>query len=114
MQKSVEFPDRLGIDPMGVCGWMMFLQMLTNRYVVGDFRYGKPKRKKKYLSRLRREVEAYGDTGNMEHLLNAAVYCWLESEAPENDKFHFDNTVDSVTRQCAAEQSSSESSRSEP
>lgn len=44
------------------------------------------------------ELKAYKKTGNEEHLLNIANYCHLESFAPENKKFHYDNTVDSVTR----------------
>lgn len=99
MQKPIDFPDHIPMDPMALCGWMMFLQLMTNRRVMGALRYAqKPKRSARYLSRLKKEVEAYEADGNMEHLLNVGVYCWLESEAPENEMFHFDNTVDSVTR----------------
>lgn len=78
--------------------WKCFLQLMTNRKQVGGLRYGPPAKKQKYLSRMKKELAAYEKTGNMEQLLNIAVYCFLESEAPENRKFHFDNTVDSVTR----------------
>jgi hypothetical protein len=50
------------------------------------------------MHRLELELKEYKITGNNEHLLNVAVYCWLESMAPENKRFHFDATVDSATR----------------
>jgi len=50
------------------------------------------------MTRMKLEVTAYRKSGNREHLLNIANYAWLESQAPENPKFHWDNTVDSVTR----------------
>lgn len=76
-----------------------FLQRVANRFVVGGLRYGSPRKEKKYLSRLKEELKCYKKTGNNEHLLNVAVYCCLESIAPENKQFHFDPTVDSVTRE---------------
>jgi hypothetical protein len=51
------------------------------------------------MTRLLKEVQHYKANGNFEQLLNVAVYCFLESSAPENKKFHFDATVDSVTRE---------------
>ena len=47
---------------------------------------------------MKRELRAYIQDGNFEQLLNIAVYCFLESAAPENPKLHFDPTADSVTR----------------
>ena len=79
--------------------WRCFLRLLSNRKYVGGLRYGPPRKKQKYLTRMKKELKAYEVSGNMEQLLNIAVYCFLESEAPENKKFHFDNTVDSVTRE---------------
>ena len=82
-----------------------FLQLFVNRVCVGGIRYGRPSSNKKFLDRLCMEVDAYdlGNNdydagGNFEHLLNIAVYCWLESEAPQHPRFHFDNKVGSVTR----------------
>lgn len=75
-----------------------FFQKLANRLVVGHFRYGSPKVEQKYLTRLIMEIKAYKKTGNYENLLNIANYCWLESQAPENKKFHHDASVDSATR----------------
>ena len=75
-----------------------FLQQMLNRLIVGNLRYGEPNRRKKYFSKAIFEIKAYKKTGNREHLLNIANYCILESLEPENIKFHFDNTVESVTR----------------
>lgn len=75
-----------------------FLNKMSKRIHQGHARYGAPDRSKLYLKRLEIEVKAYKRTGNMEHLINAANYCWLESICPQSPKFHMDNTVDSVTR----------------
>jgi len=75
-----------------------FMQRQVNRLQVGEQRYGKPDARKLYMTRLSNEVDAYVKTGNAEHLINAANYCLLEAVAPEHRKFHYDNTVESVTR----------------
>lgn len=75
-----------------------FLNYMSKRIAGGAARYGPPDREKKYMTRLALELKAYRKTGNMEHLINVANYAWLESVAPENKRFHFDNMVDSVTR----------------
>lgn len=75
-----------------------FLQGMTNRLCHGAAQYGQPAAWQLYLKRLKLEVKAYEKTGNMEHLMNIANYAWLESVAPQNPKFHFDNTRASVTR----------------
>lgn len=75
-----------------------FLQTMVNRRVVGQFRYGKPAASQQYMSRMEKEFKVYKRTGNQEQLINIAVYCFLESIEPENKKFHWDSTVDSVTR----------------
>ena len=95
-QFPIRFPDSAkGLETTPV---VVFLQRMANRISVGHFRYGKPDKDKMYLSRLKLEVKAYSKTGNSEHLLNAANYCFLESQAPENKKFHWDDTTESVTR----------------
>lgn len=75
-----------------------FLNAMSKRIQVGHFRYGTPNVSKLYIDRLKAELIAYKRTGNMEHLLNIANYAFLESLCPQNKKFHFDNTVESVTR----------------
>lgn len=75
-----------------------FMQEMINRLAFGQARYGDPKKEQKYMTRMIMEVKAYNKTGNREQLLNIANYCWLESQAPENKKFHHDPFIDSVTR----------------
>lgn len=75
-----------------------FLTMMSKRIIQGYYRYGLPKSEQKFLSMMKLEFKAYAKTGNMEHLVNIANYAFLESIAPENKKFHFDDTVDSVRR----------------
>lgn len=75
-----------------------FLQAQLARLAVGKYRYGPPSAHQMYLNRAKTELKAYQRSGNREHLLNAANYCWLESVAPQNKKFHWDNKVGSVTR----------------
>ena|SRR5438477_10988092 len=75
-----------------------FLQLMQNRRLVGGLRYGPANRKKKYMTRLGKELTAYTKSGNAEQLINIAVYAFLEFYAPENNKYHFDNNAKSVTR----------------
>lgn len=75
-----------------------FFESMAHRLIQGDARYGKPHKKKKYLTRLKLEINAYDKTGNAEHLINVANYCWLELMAPEHVNHHLDATVESVTR----------------
>lgn len=77
-----------------------FAQGMADRLIVGIFRYdkGKPLKKAKYLTRLKAEVAEYERTGNQEHLINAANYCYLETQAPEHPKSHFKHHHKSVTR----------------
>lgn len=100
--------------------WKSFLQAMTNRYCQGACRYGKSSTSQKYAKRLFLELETYlgmynvftgvytqfdkrwkksNTSGNFEQLLNIAVYCFLESETPQHPRFHFDNKVESVTRE---------------
>ena len=76
-----------------------FVQAQANRLAFGRARYGVPASDRRYHKRGGLERSAYRRTGNREHLLNIANYAWLESFAPENKKFHWDNSVDSVTRE---------------
>jgi hypothetical protein len=79
-----------------------FVQHQANRLAFGYPRYeaphGGPSKENRYMTRLGLELKAYRRTGNREYLVNIANYAWLESQAPENRKFHWDNTVDSTTR----------------
>ncbi len=77
---------------------LRWFNAMSMRLCQGHARYGLPKTEKLYIKRIRLELKAYRETGNCEHLYNIANYCWLESEAPSNPKFHLDTSVDSVTR----------------
>ena len=77
---------------------MTFVQQMANRLIVGEFRYGSPQRRQRYMSRLEAELEAYKKSGNREQLINIANYAVLESIAPEHPQAHFDNTIASTTR----------------
>lgn len=79
-----------------------FLQEVVDALAVGALRYekmGLPCSRKRYMTRMRLELEHYEKTGNRMQLINLFAYTFLESYAPENKRFHFDNTVDSVTRE---------------
>lgn len=76
----------------------VFLQGMLDRRIVGGLRYGSIKAKQKYMTRMSKEMKAYKKDGNMEQLLNIAVYCYLEAYAPENPQFHWNAAADSVTR----------------
>lgn len=121
MQIVIEVPDSL-VNVKRETDWVYwksFLQAMTNRYCQGACRYGKPSTSQNYAKRLFLELETYlgmynvftgvytqfgkrwkksNTSGNFEQLLNIAVYCFLESEAPQHPRFHFDNRVKSVTR----------------
>ena len=99
MTFELKIPDSVPLHDTTQIEWEHFLQLLVNRRVVGGLRYPDPPRKsRRYMSRMRQELRAYARTGNFEHLLNIAVYTFLESVAPENKQFFFDNTVESATR----------------
>jgi hypothetical protein len=75
-----------------------FLNRMSMRIAQGAARYGPPKQSQQFMRRLALELQAYKKTGNAEHLYNIANYAWLESLCPQNPRFHYDATVDSVTR----------------
>ncbi len=91
-----DLQDKLPLQEAVEFQW--FMQLMQNRRLVGGMRYGPINARKKYMTRLSKEFKSYKSTGNAEQLVNIAVYAFLEFYAPENKKYHFDNTVDSVTR----------------
>ncbi len=96
---EIHIPDAVRLDPQTTVNFRAFLQGMTNRRVVGALRYGDvPNSRKKYLSRLKKELKAYEKEGNFEQLLNIAVYCFLEGNAPQHPNLHFDPFAESVTR----------------
>lgn len=75
-----------------------FTQHQINRLVQGAARYGEPNRRRRYASRMEKEVAAYMKTGNAEQLYNIANYAVLEMLCPQHPNHHYDATVESVTR----------------
>lgn len=96
---ELRLPDSVKLDLQSIVDLQAFLQQVINRYCVGTLRYGDVAKRKRYQTRLAKEFRAYRETGNAEQLFNVALYCFLEHQAPENRKFHFDASVDSVTRE---------------
>lgn len=96
---ELNIPDSISLDHGTTVEFRAFLQAMVNRRCVGALRYGdRPDRRQRYMSRLFRELDAYKKSGNFEQLLNIAVYAFLESAAPENNKLYFDPRAASVTR----------------
>lgn len=96
MQAEIFISDKIDMPNKHLL--VKFLQKVVNRAIQGHCQYGAPHRDKRYMSRKEVESESYRKTGNIEHLLNEAVYAWLETVAPENKKSHFNPLVDSATR----------------
>lgn len=99
MTLEIWIPDSVDLDAQTTVNFKAFLQLMAYRRVVGSIRYGdKPDSRQKYLTRLKKELKAYEKTGNFEQLLNIAVYCFLEGNAPQHPNLHFDPNAISVTR----------------
>lgn len=93
--KSIDWPE--GYIPASK-EFHAFLQLQANRFAQGHYRYGAPRKSKRYMTRLSIELKAYRKTGNIEHLANIAVYAGLELQAPEHRGQHFDAFAASATR----------------
>lgn len=77
--------------------WYEFLRTITNYMINGHCRYGEPKKTQLYLDSLTEELKRYKRSGNREHLINIAVYCWLEMVAPQHNNHHWKDTEKSAT-----------------
>lgn len=95
---TILIPDSLALPRAESAAFSAFLQKMANRAAAGHARYDAIDATKGYMTRLAKELAAYRRAGNIEQLLNIAVYSFLESYAPENQKAHFDNAARSVTR----------------
>lgn len=96
---ELKIPDSVKLVERVTLDHKMFLQGQVNRRVVGAMRYSDPpQRGEKYLSWLEKELRAYKQNGNYEHLLNICNLAFLESVEPQNPKFHFDPNAASVRR----------------
>lgn len=66
-----------------------FMQLMVNRLLFGWHRYGMPTPAQDYLRRLKEAIDRYEATGNLENLVDAANYCWLEFECPLHPQARF-------------------------
>ena len=98
MKLEINIVDSISLPPDELADFRAFLQSMANRVCVGNLRYGTPAARKRYMTRLSKELKAYRKTGNAESLFNVAVYAWLETVAPEHRNQHWDEAADSVTR----------------
>jgi len=57
MVLDIHLPD--GLDHKTAVEFRAFLQATANRIWVGDLRYGVPHRRKRYMTRLSKELRAY-------------------------------------------------------
>lgn len=94
-------PEGIPLKGFKIEIFKMFAQGMLNRLVVGELRYGPTDKRQRYDLRAAKEMKAYKETGNAEHLINIANYCVLEWIAPGHPKHYFDSKVDSVTRDAA-------------
>ena len=95
---EIFWSQSLKITQRAVSQFQWFIQRMANRIMQGQARYGEPKPGHQWMKRARLELSAYSKSGNAEHLLNAANYCYLESLAPEHKKYHFNNEIESASR----------------
>lgn len=95
---ELKLPGTLPIPLEELADLRAFMQAMLYRAGVGNLRYGSPATRKKYLTRLFKELRAYRKTGNAEHLFNVAVYAWLETMTPEHPNQHFSMAAESATR----------------
>jgi len=96
MEMTIHWPEQLTIPNQWA--FRLFVQGMANRLIQGHCRYGAPRKTQRYMDRLEKEVKMYRITGNMEHLINIANYCHLESVEPQNPRFHYDPAAPSATR----------------
>ncbi len=69
-----------------------FCEMMDNRIVMGHLRYGAMSRTKPLfydLKKARERLSAYGSTGNLELLVDAANYCRCEFRRSAHPNKHF-------------------------
>jgi len=74
-----------------------FERLRTNRMVNGFFRYGDIKGNvKKYdnIGSAIRRLQKYQETGNGEHLVDAANLCMIEFTQQNHKRFHFESEDD--------------------
>lgn len=87
-------PKRIDINSLYDSEWsLMFEKMMRNRLVLGAVRYGKlgDPCKPKYdrMGSIKKRIEIYKKTGNMELLVDIANLCLIEFEEGTHPTKHF-------------------------
>lgn len=77
-----------------------FEQLMRNRLLLGSFRYGSLQRQRlqqyKNIDSAITRLNLYQETGNLEHLVDAANLCLVEYVAGEHPNRHFEATDDGI------------------
>ncbi len=77
-----------------------FIKLMTNRMVMGTFRYGKWQDNQKNnieidrISSIRKRLDLFDKTGNTELLVDCANLCMIEFEITSHPNKHFHSTDD--------------------
>lgn len=72
-----------------------FIKLMTNRMVLGTFRYGKWQDNKKNnvkidrISSIRKRLDIFEETGNSEYLVDIANLAMIEFEISDHPNLHF-------------------------
>lgn len=78
--------------------WQDVLQLMKNRMIMGGYRYGPTKFQKRQefdnITDIRRRLDLYEKTGNMEHLVDAANITIIECLKKNHPNFHFSSIDD--------------------
>lgn len=92
-EREVSAPERLDIEELRRTQMSArFIELMTNRMVLGTFRYGKwQENKKKYdrIASVEKRLELFKQTGNAEHLVDIANLLMIEFEISDHPNFHF-------------------------
>lgn len=73
-----------------------FLRLMTNRVVMGFFRYGSIHNPSgvDYIANMHKRLNMYSKTGNAEMLVDVANLCMAEFTQKNHPNFHFEATDD--------------------
>lgn len=78
--------------------WKNVLRLMKNRMVMGGYRYGPLCLQKRgeynNIADIRRRLDKYEETGNMEHLVDAANITIIECLKENHPNFHFKSIDD--------------------
>jgi len=94
---SVKYEDQLELMNRVLSAQISedFIRKMKARMFVGYFRYGESTQYKKdhsykIVDTIQKRIAAYEETGNLEHLIDAANFCMIEYKAPQHPDAHFE------------------------